>query len=457
MGNGSLGLFTAILIKEQFPNAAVFLFGEQQRVHAASTAAGAMANVYAEMEKATGYISEVNERYLEMGRFGSQEWRKFLKKTGGENCVTSEDTYVFLQKSASSFENANFEAVRESAVQGQVLEELTIEQMRSTLPASSLKAIERVLKIKGEFSVSVKNLFLHMDSIAQSMGIQVENKRVDKIDSFEMNLLVDGRKIRFEKIVVMSGIHTHKLIHDKSLIPIYQGVGVAMLLNPIKDLEFNKLRRGVFRSVNRGGAQCGIHLVPREDGRLYLGAGNYVSKLENPVVRMDTVRYLLTTLEKDLIGRETAYELSGEFILGLRPRSLDGFPAIGSLKSNQNIFIATGTNRAGLTWAPFVASQALLWLKEENLSDLIRGWSPDRTPIMYGTKDQGVEYFVSSRMSNAREHGLIPKETTSEFIYSKSQEFRIAASVMADAVAKKLNLPLGQTVNPDNWGAILSD
>ncbi len=452
-----MGLYTAIQIKTYFPKATVCLFGEHQRMYAASTAAGAMANVYAEMENATGYISEVNQRYLEMGIFGSREWKKFLESTGGKRCITSEDTYVYLQKFSSSFENDNFEAVRESASQSHVLEELTIEQVRSTLPTSAFMAIERVLKIRGEFSVSVKNLFLHMDSIAKSIGIQVENRRVDRIDSSEMNLLVQGREIRFEKIIVMSGIHTHKILEDKSLIPIYQGVGVAMLLNPIKDLEFNKLRRGVFRSVNRGGAQCGIHLVPREDGKFYLGAGNYVSKLENPVVRFDTVRYLLTTLEKDLIGREAAYELSGEFTVGLRPRSLDGFPAIGPLKSNDSIFVATGTNRAGLTWAPFVAAQALLWLKEESLSDLIRGWNPDRTPIMFGTKNQGVEYFVSSRISNAREHGLIPKDATSEIVDSKSQEFRGAASVMADTVAEKLNLPFGQTINPDNWSAVLSE
>lgn len=450
-------MFTAIQIKKLFPDAAVYLFGESQRIYAASTAAGAMANVYAEMENSRGYVSEANVRYLEMGKLGSQKWKKFLEETRGEKCITSENTFVYLKKDHTSFEESNFEAVAQSAAENGVLEELNIEEIRSTFPSSAFEVIERALRLKGEFSFSVKRLFVHLDAIAKSIGIQVEDRKIDSIDASRMNILVGKVVYHFEKIIVMAGIRTHKLLECENLIPIYQGVGVAMLLNPVRDLEFNKLRRGVFRSVNRGGAQCGIHLVPREDGKFYLGAGNYVSKLEDPVVRLDTVRYLLTTLEKDLVGREAAYELSGEFHVGLRPRSLDGFPVIGHLNSNQDVFVATGTNRAGLTWAPFIAEQTLLWLKGESLSPLVFGWNPDRAPIMFGTEEQGVEYFVSSRLSNAREHGLIPKDATANLVQSKAQEFRNVAMGMADSVARKLNLPFGQTINPDNWSAILSE
>jgi glycine/D-amino acid oxidase-like deaminating enzyme len=457
VGNGSLGMYTAIQIKMTYPNASVHIFGNKNRKYAASTAAGAMANVYAEMEHSTGYVDEVNKRYLEMGKFGSRAWRIFLQETGGLDCITSEDTYIFLQNQASEFEKANFEAVRKSALHDNVLRDLTQEDFEQAFPSQAKNSIEKAIKIEGEFTFSVKKLFMHLDSVATSLGIVFEDIDVDAIEQGTQEITVAGNRKKFEKIVVAAGVKSHKIVGDDSLIPMYQGVGVAMLLNPIKDMEALKLRKGVFRSVNRGGAQCGIHLVPREDGKFYLGAGNYVSKIEDPVIRLDTIRYLLTTLENDLIGRASAYELTGEFVIGLRPRTLDGFPAIGSMKKNENIFIATGTNRAGLTWAPFVASQVLMWLQNDKLSDLIHGWHPDRSPIMFGTTTQGINYFVESRISNSKEHGLIEKMPSPEILASKTREFENAARIMSEQVSKTLGLPDGLTINPDNWSAVLSD
>ena len=457
VGNGSIGLFTAIQTKLKFNDADVFLFGPKERIYAASTAAGAMANVYAEMEKSEGSLLQVNEKYLEMGKIGTKLWKNFLLETNGLECITSEDTHVYLQENASSFEESNYEAVIKYADNDDVLAMLTKTDISENFPSHASAKVKSAIKIKGEFSFSVSRLFTHLDEFASKIGIKTYDTKILNIDIDSLNLDTEFETMKFDRILVGAGIHTQKLLSTSSMLPLYQGVGVAMIIKPVQNIEMQKLRRGVFRSVNRGGAQCGIHLVPREDGKFYLGAGNYVSKIQEPVIRLDTIRYLLSTLENDLIGRECAYELTGEFKLGLRPRSLDGFPMIGALRSNPKIFVATGTNRAGLTWAPFIAAEVINWLEEIEVSNLINEWEPERNPIPYGSEIEGINYFANSRLSNAMEHGLLSRESNESDLLSKYNEFSQTARILASQVSMRLKLPVGTTVNPDNWSAILSE
>ena len=450
-------MYSAIQAKLNFEGAEITVFGPPGRPLAASTAAGAMVNVYAEMEHSEGSLLKANERYLEIGKIGTRLWRKFLTDTNGSECITSDDTYIYLQENASSFEKSNYQAVIKYAEIDGVLEVLSKEAISESFPSHANRKIESAIRIKGEFSFSTLNLFRHLDLVASKIGIHLDVSKVLNIDLESLNLETENETLNFDRIIMTTGVQTQRLLKSSSMLPLYQGVGVAMLINPVDDIEIQKLKRGVFRSVNRGGAQCGIHLVPREDGKFYLGAGNYVSKVQEPVIRLDTIRYLLSTLENDLIGRECAYELTGEFKLGLRPRSLDGFPMIGALRSNPKIFVATGTNRAGLTWAPFIATEIISWLKETAASKLITGWEPERNPISYGSESEGINYFAQSRLSNSMEHGLISRDTDKSRLSQKFNEFSQTAQLLASQVSKKLSLPPGTTVNPDNWAAILSE
>ncbi len=457
VGNGSIGSYTALSLANNFPNANITLVGPSERKWAASTAAGAMANVYAEMEKSTGLVHETNLKYLEMGKYGSREWRKFLEASNGVNVITSEDTYVYLKKSHSEFEAKNYHAVTEAANQDAVLRKLDSNEIRRDFPSFASTTVLDAIRINGEFTFSVLNLFNHFEKLLQSSQINLISKNVEFIDLNKKTIILNScekSEIEYDLLVVCAGARSSTILEPNLMMPVFQGVGVAILLDGVKDLEMNKLRKGVFRSVNRGGAQCGIHLVPREDGKFYLGAGNYVSRVEDPRIRLDTVRYLLETLSKDLIGRNSGYELSGEFKLGLRPRALDGFPLIGPLADYPSVFVATGTNRAGLTWAPFIADEIAKWVGGKDLNPILDSWLPDRKPILFGTADEGINYFTESRISNALEHDLISK-IDSEIVLKRS-EFNKVAKQLCSEVNSKLSLPNDVSVNPDNWSAIMS-
>ena len=455
VGNGSIGMLTAILVKETFPFIELTLYGDISRRHAASTAAGAMANVYGEIESASEQITNVHPRYLEMGKQGSSHWLEFLHRTNGIHCRTAEDTFVYLRKNSSEFEKANYLAMRDFAMHDGIGSDLTKSEIESSFPLKAVDKVEHVTKLRGEYSLSTDSLFLHLDSLADKLGIKRNHQLVQSIDHAKKIVVLDGGNFEgFDRIIVCAGARTQKLFSkDSNVLTMFQGVGVALVIRPFKSLSIDRLRKGVFRSVNRGGAQCGVHLVPRTDGGIYVGAGNYVSQIESPQIRMDSVRYLLHTLENDLLTRNEIYDFMGEFVVGLRPRSIDGFPMIGPLKVNQDIFIATATNRAGLTWAPFLARQAISWLRKELLSEIVRGWEPDRLPIRFGTPNAAIDYFVQSRIANAQEHGLI----TSDEIESKSIEFRLTAEKLHKAVSARLELASDFSINPDNWGALLAD
>jgi len=48
----------------------------------------------------------------------------------------------------------------------------------------------------------------------------------------------------------------------------------------------------------------------KNDGKLYLGAGNYITKSSKPYHRFETIKYLFNLFEEEMIGKEyTAEEI----------------------------------------------------------------------------------------------------------------------------------------------------
>jgi glycine/D-amino acid oxidase-like deaminating enzyme len=227
-----------------------------------------------------------------------------------------------------------------------------------------------------------------------------------------------------------------------------QGVGTAILIQPTKDTEL--FGKSVVRTVNRGGAQCGFHVVPRRDKKLYLGAGNYVTKPGASYFRLDTIKYLLSILEEELVNRDFVYNLTGDFVLGNRPRSIDGFPMIGPMATNELVYIATATNRAGLTWAPYIADGIVEWFLNRKQDQLIKDWAPDRSPISYGNKDSAIEYYKNSRLSNALEHKLIMPDQAD----SKIKEIEKSALQLRAQISEEYSFSEDFNLNPDSWGPL---
>jgi hypothetical protein len=156
-----------------------------------------------------------------------------------------------------------------------------------------------------------------------------------------------------------------------------------------------------------------------------------------------------------MIGKELSYEMVGDFALGLRPRSADGYPMIGPMKKDDRIFFATATNRAGLTWAPKIAEEIIKWISNKTNSNVISGWDPDRNLIVFGSKEKAIDYFVSSRIAAGIEHKIVnindKKEYKKNLIYLSKFAKRSLIKIN-----KKYKIHKDKSINPDNWTALLT-
>ena len=452
IGNGIIGTLCALNIKLQSPKLNIALIGKSERPFSASTGAGAMANVYAEIEKGP-FRDETEARYLKIGLSAREKWLKILNKIKNKNkAVTAKDTIVFLKKTSSVFEEFNYTNMQEASIVDKCSQKLTNNEIKSIFP-DTYKNISDVTKLKGEFALCTKSLFLNLDKFINESDIKLIDRFVKKINlgsnnNLEIYLNDKPQIIKARKIIVAAGSNSSSLFSQKlNIIPMLQGVGSAIILNDIKSLpkSFNNY---VIRTVNRGGAQCGLHTVPRSNGTLYLGAGNYISIPGLKTHRLETIRYLYDLFTNELVGKKKSYSLLGDLSIGYRPRTIDGFPSIGYHDKYQNIFYATGTNRVGLTWAPEISNEATNWFFERESSGLFDGWHPNRKLIAYGNKEECINYFVNSRISAGLEHNNFSIND----IRKMKLLFKNLALKQLDFINKKYN---GVNLNPDNWQSLL--
>ena len=452
IGNGILGLFSSIKLKCEYPSKSVLLIGPKNQYLSASKAAGAMLNVYGEIGKWNKVVHKHEIKCLELGIRGSELWNKFFIENGIANVVRANNTYVYLKKYPSTFEEENFNQMSEIAKSDKVLEEINEKKFKNKFHLKE-KKFEAIIKLKNERSICTDLLFQNLFKIAKKKKIEILNERVESIISEQMMISLENHsKIYSRKIIVSAGSMTAKLFERDTILPMFQGVGTAVSIKSNNSL--NRFKNNVIRTVNRGGAQCGLHIVPRSNNEFYLGAGNYITLPGPADHRIETVRYLFNSIEKDLIDQALAYQLTGRFLIGCRPKSIDSFPMIGSLANNSNIFIATGTNRSGLTWSPAIAEQIICWAKNKPISDLFDGWNPDRDPISYGTKDEAIDYFVNSRLSAALEHHLIPGKNSK--IIEKNDELFLKANQLLRTINQKY-VNDNTIFHPDHWSILAKD
>jgi glycine/D-amino acid oxidase-like deaminating enzyme len=406
-----------------------------------------MVNVYGEIEHGPPGQMRLGEKLLQLGNRAAGRWKSFLRETNGEQVITAQDTLVVLKKGAYDFEERNFSTMALRVAEDKVGRLEPPVALRSIAGERS-DLFESVLRIRGEFAMDSHWLMRHLDSVASSIGVKTVDLSVEKVltESNEVRL-VDGSLLKGALIVVAAGAFSQSLFSpEDNVLKMFQGVGTALV---VPKMPQGKTAPGeVVRTVNRGGAQCGVHLVPLVGGGLYVGAGNRVSEVGEPALRFETVAYLLQTVEREFLGRSTGYLLEGNVRMGLRPRSLDGAPMIGPLRNNDKIFVATATNRAGLTWAPGIAAAVVSWADRGEMDGLFDDWLPDREPLASDSNERLLDHFVESRLGAGLEHGTV-QNVPSDIARAK-REIRSAGVFLLNPEGSSPP-PIG--THPDNWAA----
>lgn len=455
VGNGIVAIVAALHIRARHPDLKLAIIGPRQRPFSASVAAGAMHAAFCEIEDTFKELAR-DRTFFSIALQARPLWLEFLRSVGIGGAVTAHSTIMFRRKNGTLFEEANFEAACVIADQHQALEPVTPGELERIF-CGVLKPDDVIAqKFVGEFGLDPDLFFRHAQILLERMGVTFIDEKVETIEpSSDDSRIVTGHHdpVYATKLVLAAGSESSRLLpREIPMVPIYHAVGTAMVLDSAPagyaDLKM------VVRTPNRGGAQCGMHIVPRSDGRFYLGAGNYLSDKE-PAHRMETVRYLIETCNDELYGKQAVYNAKAEFLLGSRPKSVDGFPLVGALKKYQNIFVATGMYRIGLTIAPVVAAELCRWYEEKEASDTFKDCLPERELISYASMEVATRYYSESRISNLIEHKTLEPSNTGA-IAEKKRELEAIAGKLNAEIIKRHGFARDFVVDPDMYSMLMS-
>jgi glycine oxidase len=185
--------------------------------------------------------------------------------------------------------------------------------------------------------------------LMQALGIAIKQAGVEVIEGVEVtSLLVEAnrvkgiacadRNIEADSVLVAAGSWTGKLLEP---------IGVMAKTIPARG-QMIAVRSSAIRHVLHSSR---IYLVPRNDGRLLIGATIEHTGFE----KANTAQSIHSLLDAAL---ELAPEISGAEIVeiwsGLRPDTVDHLPILGQTGID-NLWLATGHYRNGILLAPATA------------------------------------------------------------------------------------------------------
>jgi glycine/D-amino acid oxidase-like deaminating enzyme len=406
IGNGIIATLAAYYLLKNNNKLKIILVGSRERLNSASMAAGAMHAVYAELEG--GFFSNPHEQQQFNNSLAAREhWLELINQLNQSSIVQAKDTVIYANKNGSKFERDNFNTVIQVAEKDGCLASLAPDEKKDIFRGAAPLSEFEAYRIVNEFSINPMRLFDTLDAQLKKYDNfeQLDDKTVaiQLTPSGDLHVQNEKKLFTATRVIVANGSNASKLIKTVDIVPVIQGVGTALLLEHTGSSTQQKY---VVRTVNRGGAQCGLHVVPY-NGKLYVGAGNYVTDNPDATHRIETIRYLTNTVEHELLGRQAIYNSQVQFLLGYRPRSIDGSPLLGSLKNLKNVFVASGFNRVGLSQAPLICNAIIQWFLGKPTPDYFLGLEPDRELKSWGSLDSAITYYSESRISNLIEHNLI--------------------------------------------------
>jgi len=196
--------------------------------------------------------------------------------------------------------------------------------------------------------------------VAARLGASVADDRAEAIEH-EHGAVTGVRtrgagSISCREVVLCTGAAVHALLRvsglDETLVPaVVPAKGVGLVLEGSRGPRYAH----VLRTPNRQFA-CGLHLVPRGPGRVYVGstntAGSHLPGTSGQVTAGETSQ-LLTGVTRELASPLNVWDITG-MRYGLRPMPMDGMPIAGRTALD-GLSVATGTYRNGVLLAPLMA------------------------------------------------------------------------------------------------------
>jgi len=407
-GNGALGMSLGVVLARRGMSVAVV--GQAGRPAGASAAAGAMNGCFGEV---TPHLlrSEHGRLKLSMDYRATGLWdsweQELLQDSDEAGIRTADGTTVILNTiGVHEIDTAGYQAIRTALEEyGEPYEELDPVDVEWLDPVPTSRPL-RALHIPGEHAVDAAALLRALTAAFLRAGGTLLDDSVTEVvlDGGRVTgvRLDSGDNLPAGAVVVAAGAASSGLLgclpdELRLRIPhVVAGRGVSLLVRPYDEVT----PRGVIRTPNRAFA-CGLHIVPRPDGRVYLGATNEVEPRPGTHAAIGELNLLLggtRQLRADLTDGWVE-----RIMVGNRPVPLDGFPLLGEAGAD-GLWLMTGTYRDGLHQSPLLAQYLAARLLGEPYDRELDVFTPVRAPIQGMTRQQCLDIAVGHTIGTGYEH-----------------------------------------------------
>jgi glycine/D-amino acid oxidase-like deaminating enzyme len=239
--------------------------------------------------------------------------------------------------------------------------------IRTNSPETIIAHVEKAIYIPDEGSIETAQLFTAYDAILNdTSNIHLIAENAVRINILERQGLKEvttasGERLLSPNVVICAGAYSQRLIDQiPEIVPhiprLLYGTGVGLHVESRKEMPDRhfELPDKVIRTTARGFA-CGIHLVPYDQYRCYIGSTNLNLNVEVAKPQVAQIHDLLRSAIKEVSHHfaTTFFEM----VIGHRPTSSDLYPLLGAT-SIEGLWIVSGTRREGFFLSP-VLSQSI--------------------------------------------------------------------------------------------------
>lgn len=445
VGNGVLGLSLALTLVRR--KLRVALVGESHRPWAASTAAGAMLGSFGEVTS-TLLKSKYGRLKHDLAVRATGLWNDWLNELEDNLSVSdiraADGTFVIHNTIGySKIDDDNFEAIRESLKEyGEPFEDMNPSDIHWLDPESGSRPIKAVY-IPNEHAVNTARLLRkleesfisHGGTLISEAGVRIErnNGRVEAL------VLHSGERLISDHIVIAAGVKSQTLLDTvpdvAARIPrLVSGYGVSALVSTMDGTTPNS----VIRTPNRAFA-CGLHILPRSRGEVYVGATNIISPRAVDSPMLEDVVFLLECAYRQ-VRRDLSKGRVSRLQVGNRPVSLDGFPLIGETDLS-GLWMMTGTFRDGLTLSPYLSREMAKLICGEPADWDLELFKPVRQPIQPFSREEVISETVAHTLATGYESGWrIPVGWHNQIEYNLRTEYEKFANDLDSVYTPPSNL-----------------
>ncbi len=411
VGNGALGLSLAVTLSERGQRVA--LVGEPHRAGAASTAAGAMLGAFGEVTS-TLLLSEYGKAKHDLAVRATKLWDDWLAKIAdradggdGRDIVTADGTFVILNTvGVPGIDDANYAAIRESLIEyDEPFEDIAPTEIDWLDPEATSRP-QLAMRLPHEHAVDAAALLRRLEQAVTrhggtlvpdlAVGLDHHNSKMDGVT------LASGVRLSAPIVVLAGGARTQELLDTlpevSGRIPrLISGYGVSTLV----DTEDGTGPRSVIRTPNRAFA-CGLHVVPRGEGQVYVGATNILSVEPRTTPLISDVQFLLGCVTRQ-VRRNLSEGGIAKIQVGNRPVALDGFPLLGEAGPS-GLWLMTGTYRDGLHLSPLLAEEMTRRILGEPGKLDLDVFQPVRAPLAGMSREETIETAVTHMLATGYEY-----------------------------------------------------